>query len=121
MEEGGLGVSLWLHETLRIFYDRLINDEDRTWFTGLLSGVLDIHNNCDSVVSHHISLVYVSSFGEAISVISDSCQCCMCICILLPRLILPEPVLDSQLFAMAALGRTTHITAISFALVQSEQ
>ena len=39
VEEGGLGVSLWLHETLRIFYDRLINDEDRTWLTGLLSGM----------------------------------------------------------------------------------
>ena len=27
---------LWYHENLRVFQDRLINDEDRGWFSGLL-------------------------------------------------------------------------------------
>lgn len=39
MEENNLAVGLWVHETLRVFYDRLINEDDRTWLTGLLSGV----------------------------------------------------------------------------------
>ena len=27
---------LWAHETLRVFHDRLVSDEDRTWFQSLL-------------------------------------------------------------------------------------
>ena len=26
-------VKLWVHETSRVFHDRLINEEDRSWFT----------------------------------------------------------------------------------------
>ena len=26
-------IRLWIHETSRVFHDRLINDEDRLWFT----------------------------------------------------------------------------------------
>ena len=40
VEENNLAVGLWVHETLRVFYDRLINDEDRTWLTGLLSSTV---------------------------------------------------------------------------------
>lgn len=29
-------VCLWYHECCRVFQDRLINDEDRNWFTNLL-------------------------------------------------------------------------------------
>ena len=27
---------LWYHENLRVFQDRLVNDEDRDWFSNLL-------------------------------------------------------------------------------------
>ncbi len=43
VEENSLVSGLWVHETLRVFYDRLINDDDRTWLTGLLSGTNSIH------------------------------------------------------------------------------
>ncbi len=47
VEENSLVTGLWVHETLRVFYDRLINDDDRTWLTGLLSGTYPIHlANC---------------------------------------------------------------------------
>ena len=39
IEENSLVTGLWVHETLRVFYDRLINDEDRTWLTGLLASM----------------------------------------------------------------------------------
>jgi len=29
-------VKLWIHETSRVFHDRLINNEDRLWFQGLV-------------------------------------------------------------------------------------
>lgn len=29
-------IKLWYHESSRVFQDRLINDEDRQWFTELL-------------------------------------------------------------------------------------
>eukprot|EP01018_Ginkgo_biloba_P007243 Gb_31254 [translate_table: standard] len=36
-------VSLWLHETMRVFQDRLINDEDRYWFSKFISDQLEKH------------------------------------------------------------------------------
>lgn len=33
-------VSLWVHETQRIFFDRLVDDKDRNWFFELLQGYL---------------------------------------------------------------------------------
>jgi len=30
-------VRVWYHESQRVFADRLVNDEDRGWFSGLLS------------------------------------------------------------------------------------
>ena len=53
VEENSLVVGLWVHETLRVFYDRLINDEDRTWLTGLLSSMLPCQDFSLTVVTQH--------------------------------------------------------------------
>eukprot|EP00898_Chlorokybus_atmophyticus_P008353 jgi/Chlat1/8519/Chrsp80S07812 len=36
-------VRLWAHECLRVFHDRLINDEDRAWFCSLISTMTEKH------------------------------------------------------------------------------
>jgi dynein heavy chain len=36
-------VRLWAHETLRVFHDRLVDDNDRDWFCGMLAGMLPKH------------------------------------------------------------------------------
>jgi dynein heavy chain, axonemal len=36
-------VRLWAHEVLRVFHDRLVDDEDRTWFQNLLKRMIDTH------------------------------------------------------------------------------
>lgn len=33
-------ISLWVHEAQRIFYDRLVDDKDRTWFFNSMQGYL---------------------------------------------------------------------------------
>nr|AML30859.1 axonemal inner arm dynein heavy chain 3 [Marsilea vestita] len=47
-------VSLWLHEAMRIFQDRLINNEDRTWFSKTLSIQLEKQFNVQwsDVITH---------------------------------------------------------------------
>nr|AML30857.1 axonemal inner arm dynein heavy chain 1 [Marsilea vestita] len=36
-------IRLWVHECLRVFYDRLINDKDRTWLCDLIAEMLEKH------------------------------------------------------------------------------
>ena len=36
-------VRLWAHETLRVFHDRLVNDDDRMWFFDYLRQMVDKH------------------------------------------------------------------------------
>ena len=40
---GPVIVRLWIHECLRTFHDRLVNEEDRLWFTKLLVELLSRH------------------------------------------------------------------------------
>lgn len=36
-------IRLWTHEALRVFHDRLTDDQDRVWFGKLLCEMLDAH------------------------------------------------------------------------------
>ena len=40
MTDGGQGVRLWVHEVLRVFYDRLTDDKDRQWLIDLMKDLL---------------------------------------------------------------------------------
>lgn len=40
-------VKLWIHETSRVFHDRLISDEDRYWFKDTIQKQLFINFNLD--------------------------------------------------------------------------
>jgi len=53
-------VRLWLHESRRVFADRLINDEDRGWFDGLLRAQCKAHFDVpfEAVVPEGSRLVY---------------------------------------------------------------
>jgi dynein heavy chain len=47
---------LWIHETCRVFHDRLINDDDKLWFTKM---VAELANSYFRVRQEHEEL-----FGE---------------------------------------------------------
>lgn len=44
-------IRLWCHEALRVFHDRLVNDEDRTWFMEYMQGKVEekLTVKCDYV------------------------------------------------------------------------
>ena len=48
---------LWAHEALRVFHDRLVDDEDRRWFCTYLK----------DMVEQHIGLKFGDAFGVSAS------------------------------------------------------
>jgi dynein heavy chain, axonemal len=54
---------LWVNESQRVFYDRLINNEDKLWFTKLM---IDLLNRCFRINIEH-DLIFVKEkimFGD---------------------------------------------------------
>jgi dynein heavy chain len=43
LETTPAGIKLWAHETLRVFYDRLVDDPDRLWLGRLLIELTEKH------------------------------------------------------------------------------
>jgi dynein heavy chain, axonemal len=43
VEDGRQLARLWAHESMRVFHDRLVSDEDRAWFCALLKDAVGKH------------------------------------------------------------------------------
>lgn len=52
---------LWVHETLRVFYDRLVDSQDRVWLLGQLQGIVAQHLGTDL----HTLMGHLLQPGEA--------------------------------------------------------
>ena len=37
---------LWMHESCRVFHDRLINEDDKRWFTKMLAELSNVYFRC---------------------------------------------------------------------------
>jgi dynein heavy chain len=55
MTDGAQGVRLWIHEILRVFYDRLTDDNDRSWLIDLIRATLKKNFSFDlSKIMEHL-------------------------------------------------------------------
>lgn len=43
LETAAAGIKLWVHEVLRVFFDRLVDDPDRLWLCRLLMELTEKH------------------------------------------------------------------------------
>lgn len=43
LETASAGIKLWVHEVLRVFFDRLVDDPDRLWLCRLLTDLTEKH------------------------------------------------------------------------------
>ena len=50
-------IRLWTHEVLRVFYDRLVDDEDRNWLLGFVGQLIKTHfrQDFEKLFSHLLS------------------------------------------------------------------
>eukprot|EP00493_Phyllostaurus_siculus_P024645 UN24986 len=61
-------VKIWIHESMRVFYDRMVNDEDREQFIETIDALLVKHFDTDwkSAVGQHLSgPLFTSFFGNS--------------------------------------------------------
>lgn len=54
----------WIHESQRVFGDRLVNDQDRTWLRNLL----------ESAMACHTSVTWSQAFERTEEDASDKCK-----------------------------------------------
>ena len=54
-------IRLWSHECMRVFYDRLIDDTDRTWFKDLIANTVKDKFNSDwAKIREHENIIFCS-------------------------------------------------------------
>lgn len=51
-------VKLWYHENMRVFHDRLINDEDREFFTTLLKSQFTLFGTTEEDIMDHERIIF---------------------------------------------------------------
>lgn len=59
---------LWYHENVRVYSDRLINDEDRNWFDQLLRNMMKTEFECDP---NEIIGDQIIFFGDFMGVVKE--------------------------------------------------
>jgi dynein heavy chain len=62
LKDINLLVRLWYHECCRIFQDRLVNDEDRNWFAGLLRSKIKSDFDVEPRVALGTQMLFFADF-----------------------------------------------------------